>query len=305
MYYLGIDGGGTKTQFTITDEKLNVIGTLNKGTSHFKQIGLLGVRDVLKTGFLDILKKCNIKEEKLAGVGIGIAGYGNVKEHREALEDIVYDVFKGFNVTLKNDVEIAHAGALEGEDGIVIVAGTGSIAFSKIGETYKRCGGWGYTIGDEGSAYYIGKKIIEIFSKEADGRKEKTQIYDMLKRYIDITSDYDLIKYINEEIKCDRLKIAELSMICFEAAKEGDNEAINIFSSAASELSEMINLLVKDYDNRSVHVSYLGGVFKSGEYILKPLKKNLKDNVVIIKPKYTADIGAIILSKMSKKTNMV
>ncbi|MEG2110014.1 MAG: BadF/BadG/BcrA/BcrD ATPase family protein [Clostridium sp.] len=305
MYYLGIDGGGTKTQFTITDEKLNVIGTLNKGTSHFKQIGLLGVRDVLKTGFLDILKKCNIKEEKLAGVGIGIAGYGNVKEHREALEDIVYDVFKGFNVTLKNDVEIAHAGALEGEDGIVIVAGTGSIAFSKIGETYKRCGGWGYTIGDEGSAYYIGKKIIEIFSKEADGRKEKTQIFDMLKRYIDITSDYDLIKYINEEIKCDRLKIAELSMICFEAAKEGDNEAINIFSSAASELSEMINLLVKDYDNRSVHVSYLGGVFKSGEYILKPLKKNLKDNVVIIKPKYTADIGAIILSKMSKKTNMV
>ncbi|MEG1002778.1 N-acetylglucosamine kinase [Clostridium sp.] len=305
MYYLGIDGGGTKTQFTITDEKLNVIGTLNKGTSHFKQIGLLGVRDVLKTGFLDILKKCNIKEEKLAGVGIGIAGYGNVKEHREALEDIVYDVFKGFNVTLKNDVEIAHAGALEGEDGIVIVAGTGSIAFSKIGETYKRCGGWGYTIGDEGSAYYIGKKIIEIFSKEADGRKEKTQIYDMLKRYIDITSDYDLIKYINEEIKCDRLKIAELSMICFEAAKEGDNEAINIFSSAASELSEMINLLVEDYDNRSVHVSYLGGVFKSGEYILKPLKKNLKDNVVIIKPKYTADIGAIILSKMSKKTNMV
>ena len=305
MYYLGIDGGGTKTQFTITDEKLNVIGTLNKGTSHFKQIGLLGVRDVLKTGFLDILKKCNIKEEKLAGIGIGIAGYGNVKEHREALEDIVYDVFKDFNVTLKNDVEIAHAGALGGEDGVVIVAGTGSIALSKKGENYKRCGGWGYTIGDEGSAYYIGKKIIEIFSKEADGRKDKTPIYDMLKKYTNIISDYDLIKYINEEIKCDRLKIAELSMICFEAAKEGDKEAIKLFSSAASELSEMINLLVKDYNNRTVNVSYLGGVFKSGEYILKPLKKDLKDNVVIIKPKYTADIGAIILSKMSKKTNMV
>ncbi|MGL4570110.1 MAG: N-acetylglucosamine kinase, partial [Clostridium sp.] len=295
MYYLGIDGGGTKTQFTITDEKLNVIGTLNKGTSHFKQIGLLGVRDVLKTGFLDILKKCNIKEEKLAGIGIGIAGYGNVKEHRDALEEIIYDVFKDFNVTLKNDVEIAHAGALGGEDGVVIVAGTGSIALSKKGENYKRCGGWGYTIGDEGSAYYIGKKIIEIFSKEADGRKDKTPIYDMLKKYTNIISDYDLIKYINEEIKCDRLKIAELSMICFEAAKEGDKEAINIFSSAASELSEMINLLVKDYDNRTVYVSYLGGVFKSGEYILKPLKKDLKDNVVIIKPKYTADIGAIIL----------
>lgn len=298
MYYLGIDGGGTKTKFTITDENLNVISTLNMGTSHFKQIGFNGVRDVLENGFLNILNKCKIQKEDLKGIGIGIAGYGNVKEHREALEEIIYSLFKGLPLTLKNDVEIAHGGALGGDDGIVIVAGTGSIALSKIGDTYKRCGGWGYTIGDEGSAYYIGKKVIELFSKEADGRKEKTEIYNLVKTYTNIENDYDLIKFINEDIKGDRLEIAKFSKIAFEGAKKGDSQAINIFVDAASELSEMINFLVKDYGDKSVKVSYLGGVFNSLEYILNPLRERLKDNVMLVEPKYTADIGAIILSKL-------
>ena len=296
MYYLGIDGGGTKTQFTIINENIEVIESIKKGTSHFKQIGLNRVEKVLRDGLDEILCKSNIKLEQIDAVGIGIAGYGNIKKDREEIRKVIEKVFKSLKYILKNDVEIALNGALNGEDGIVIVSGTGSIALSKINNQYKRCGGFGYTIGDEGSAYWIGKKIIEIFSKEVDGRLEKTYIYEIIKNNLKLSNDYDFIKYINEDIKSDRLEIAKFSKVCFEAAKLGDENAINIFNLAAKELSELINLLIKDFNYNNVKVSYIGGVFKSEKFILDPLIKFLDKRCELISPKYTADIGAAILA---------
>lgn len=296
MYYLGIDGGGTKTQFTIINENIEVIESIKKGTSHFKQIGLNGVEKVLRDGLDEILCKSNIKLDQIDGIGIGIAGYGNIKKDREAIEKVIEKVFKSYKYILKNDVEIALNGALNGEDGIVIVSGTGSIALSKINNEYKRCGGFGYTIGDEGSAYWIGRKVVEIFSKEVDGRLEKTYIYEIIKNKLNLSNDYNFIKYINEDIKADRLEIAKFSEVCFEAAKLGDENAINIFNLAAKELSELINLLIKDFKYNNVKASYIGGVFKSEKFILDPLIKLLDKRCELIPPKYTADIGAAILA---------
>lgn len=296
MYYLGIDGGGTKTQFTIINENVEVIQSVKKGTSHFKQIGLTGVERVLRAGLNEVLNKSNLSKDEIGGVCIGLAGYGNIREDREKLENIIEKVFKDFNYIIRNDVEIAISGALNGDDGIVIVSGTGSIALSKIGNEFKRCGGWGYSIGDEGSAYWIGKKVIEIFSKEADGRLDKTHIYDIIKKNLSLSNDYNLIKYINEEIKCDRLEIAKFSKLCFEAAKLEDKNAINIFNLAAKELSDLVNILIKDFKSNNIKLSYIGGVFKSGKFILDPLKHLVDRKCVLVSPKYTADIGAALLA---------
>lgn len=296
MYYLGIDGGGTKTQFTIINENVEVIQSIKKGTSHFKQIGLDGVENVLRAGLNEVLLVSGINADEIKGVGIGLAGYGNIQKDREVLDRVVQTVFKDFKYILRNDVEIALTGALNGEDGIVIVSGTGSIALSKIGDKYKRCGGWGYSIGDEGSAYWIGKRIIETFSKEADGRLEKTNIYEIIKEKLALSNDYDIIKYINEDIKADRLEVAKFSKVCFEAANLGDKNAIEIFKSASKELSELVNLLMKDFEGNNIKVSYLGGVFKSGKFILNPLIELLDKKCVLVPPKYTADIGAAILA---------
>lgn len=296
MYYLGIDGGGTKTQFTIINENVEVIQSIKKGTSHFKQVGLNGVERVLRDGLNEVLNKSNLSKYQIGGVCIGLAGYGNIREDREKLQNIIKKVFKDFNYIIRNDVEIAISGALNGDDGIVIVSGTGSIALSKIGNEFKRCGGWGYSIGDEGSAYWIGKKVIEIFSKEADGRLDKTHIYDIIKKNLSLSNDYNLIKYINEEIKCDRLEIAKFSKLCFEAAKLEDINAINIFNLAAKELSDLVNILIKDFKSNNIKLSYIGGVFKSGKFILDPLKHLVDKKCVLVSPKYTADIGAALLA---------
>lgn len=296
MFYVGIDGGGTKTKFTIINEKEEIVNSIEKGTCHYNQIGFDGLERVLTEG-IDELIKNNIDKNEIKGVCLGLAGYGKVKSDAVKVEEIVATIFNGISYKLLNDVQIAHAGALDGKDGIVIIAGTGSIGYSSFKGINHRVGGWGYTIGDEGSAYWIGKKAIQAFSKQADGRLEKGRMYEIFKEELNIDDDYELISYINSEIKADRGEIAKLARICSKAAIEEDNSAKEIFSKAGKELASLINTLAKSINEEEIIASYIGGVFKSEELIIKPIEANLNKNIKLKSPKYSPDVGACLIAK--------
>lgn len=301
MYFLGIDGGGTKTKFTIVDENLNVMGSIIKGTTHYNQIGFENVGKVLREGIYEVCEHCNIDLKNINYIFIGIAGYGKIREIVLNIEESIKNQLKGLSYTIGNDVEIALAGSLNGECGINIIAGTGSIALAldKEGKLH-RCGGWGYRLGDEGSAYYIGMSTLRCFTMQSDKRLDKTLIYDYIKRELNITNDYDIIKYINEDINGDRTQIANISKLCYEAAINGDKVAIEIFNKSAYELSRNIKALEGHFEKGEIiKVSYSGGVFKSGSFILDPLREFLdKQRFEIVKPISSPDIGACILAKM-------
>ena len=301
MFYIGIDGGGTKTKFALMDENEKLIGTVEKGTCHFNQVGLQGMKNILSDGINELLKSYNVKFEEIKRACLGLAGYGSVESISNEINKVIKEVFKDTEVLLFNDVHIAHAGALSGKNGIVIIAGTGSIGYSVINNVTKRVGGWGYIIGDEGSAYWIGKKGIEYFSKEADGRLKKGELYNIFKKELSLVNDYDIIKYINEDIKGDRREIAKLAPLCFKAAKCKDEHAINIFKNAGEELSKLINVLTKDFSKEEIFVSYIGGVFKAENLILEPIKENVSQKVKIISPKFQPEIGACLIAKLNKK----
>lgn len=300
MYFLGIDGGGTKTTFTLVDDNLNIVTSITKGTCHYNQIGFDNLTQLLITGLEDICKSANILEEDIKYTFVGLAGYGKIKAIVEALDKAVHKAYKGINYTLGNDVEIALAGSLNGEEGINVISGTGSIAqaLDKDGNLH-RCGGWGYRLGDEGSAYYIGMNTLKMFTMQSDGRCEKTKLYDLIRVKLNIENDYDLIKYINDEIKGDRTEIAKFATICSKAANEGDKKAKEIFNNAAMELSKLITGLEKYFDKENkIKISYSGGVFKSGDLILKPLKLYLnQERFNIVKPELSPDLGACLLAK--------
>ncbi len=296
MYYLGIDGGGSKTKFTITDENLKVLGSIEIGTTHFKQIGFDGLEKRLSEGRELILDKCDLKKEELSGVGIGLAGYGNVKEYRDNIDKVCSKVFEGLKYIVFSDIRAAFSGALNDEDGIVIIAGTGSIGLALFKDEFYRSGGWGSLIGDEGSAYYIGLRTLNEFTKEADGRKEKGYIYNLIKDKLNLENDYNLLRYLIDEIKEDRREIAKFSKVCYEAALKGDERAMDIFIEAGIELSNIINGLSRYIKKSEIKVSYIGGVFKSGEYIINPLLGNLDFEFKLQEPMYTPDIGACILA---------
>ncbi len=297
MYFLGVDGGGTKTCFTLISEKGEIISKIIKGPSHPAQIGFENLEILLREGLDETIENNKISKSDIERVTLGLAGYGIVKEIADGIAKIVEKVFSGIKYELVSDVRVAIAGALAGEDGINIVAGTGSIALALKNNEIIRCGGWGYTVGDEASAYWIGKQTIALFSKESDGRVEMGPLYELMREKLELNRDAEIISYINNKIKGDRTEIAKLSKICYEAAKLGDEEAMAIFNEAAVEITEMIKALLRNYGKEKVKVSYTGGVFKSGNLILEPLKNMLEGlNVELIEPILSPDLGACLLA---------
>lgn len=299
MYYIGIDGGGTKTSFTLINEDGVKIWQYKTGTTHYAQIGFDGLKNVIEDGIENILKTNNVNRSSIKSVFLGLPGYGEVKSVKLKIEELVESILGDIKYEIGNDVEVGLAGSLAGKEGINIVSGTGSIALGKDSKgNFARCGGWGDYVGDEGSAHWIGKKTLEIFSKEADNRIEKGDLYYNIREKLNLEDDFDIIDYAINKAKKDRGEISKLSSICYESALNGDKNAIKIFEDAAYELSLLVKMIVKKLNfDKEILVSYSGGVFNSNEMILTPLRKELSDfNIKLISPILSPDEGACLLA---------
>ena len=218
-------------------------------------------------------------------VGAGLGGYGINADYRKKLEDEFGTVFDEFK--LCSDAYAALLGALAGEDGILMIAGTGSIALAKIGDKTFRCGGFGYRYGDEGSAYSIGKALISRALKEEDGRLDKSIISDLVLNYFDYigfnmiaTSDFS------------RDKIAGLAAVASKYV-ENSESVRDIFLAAAKEISLHIKAIGKNFESgKRIKLSYIGGVFRS-EYIIECIKE-MNQGIELIAPIYPPEKGSIL-----------
>lgn len=290
MYCIGIDGGGTKTKMTLFDDNGIIINEVILPTVYILTQDKEQCIKILSQGV------SQLDPEEKAFVLAGLAGYGQQSEVQQEIEKVCQIAFGKRRFSLFSDVRIALAGALDNQDGIVIIAGTGSIAVSIQNNQMRRCGGWGYQLGDEGSAYWIAKEMLKIYCQQVDGRLERTVLYYKIIERCHLKHDYDIITYI-KEINNDRTIIASLADINGEAAKLNDKYALKIYEKAAKELSSLVRVLAKDFSS-PVYVSYIGGVFNNAkEYILEPLQQELKDMCQIIPPTHTPEYGAYLLSK--------
>ena len=283
-YYIGIDGGGTKTKFDLFDSDKNSIASITTPTIHPAQASFKEVVSVLNTAKEKLLANINDRDYVLK-VGAGLGGYGINADYRKKLEDEFSTVFEEFK--LYSDAYAAMLGALAGEDGILMIAGTGSIALAKVGDETFRCGGFGYRYGDEGSAYSIGKALISRALKEADGRLDKSIISDLVADYFDniginiiATSDFS------------RDKIAGLAAAASKYVENSDSVR-DIFLAAAKEISLHIKAIGKNFESgKRIRLSYIGGVFRSG-YILECIKE-MNRGIELVAPIYPPEKGSIL-----------
>ncbi|UJF14685.1 hypothetical protein LZ578_06485 [Jeotgalibaca sp. MA1X17-3] len=296
MYYIGIDGGGTKTSFKIFDEQENCIDSVLKPTCHLLQVSSRQATQLLKEGVNELIEKLPKEEDIL--IGIGLAGYGKDKFLRNEIEKVCQQAFHPYEFYVFNDVSIALEGSLNGQDGILVVAGTGSIALSKKNEEYMRTGGWGYMLGDEGSAYWIAKEVFRHYTLQIDGRAERTQLVHIVKNKLELEEEYDLISYMASKIKNDRQEIANHAIILNELILIKDPVAFEILDALASQLSLLINTLGKNF-KKNINVSYIGGVFNLGEELFKRLRAKLSTHISLVEPIYSPEIGAIIKAKIN------
>lgn len=299
-YVIGIDGGGTKTAFLLADLNGIITAKVIKENSHYLTVGFDGLSQVIKDGVSECVKQAGCLLTDIAYCAVCICGYGDVKEHDIKIEAAVNDALGNIEHAVFSDTFNAHRGSLVGLPGVHVIAGTGSIAFgiNAQGEAL-RCGGWNHLFGgDEGSAYWLACKMILEFTRQSDGRSPRTYLYHYLKDKYALDDDGKIIDLTVLKYGFDRTKIADMAKDLFKIVQKNDDAAIMIYHDAADELAKMITTIGnKLCMHKPILVSYSGGVFNSGEYIIDSLKDMLaQEGYRLIKPRFDPSIGSLIVA---------
>ncbi|MBR6444274.1 MAG: hypothetical protein IKS63_02450, partial [Firmicutes bacterium] len=299
-YYLGIDGGGTKTRFLIGDDKGNITAEYTGGSGYYEQCGLDGLTELIKSGTDNVCRQTGISPDEISSCFVGCAGYGDVKEDEALIAGAVSKGLGSIPHTIGNDCENAHAGALLGRPGINIIAGTGAISYGKNADGESaRAGGWHHLLGgDEGSAYWVGLNLINEFQRQSDGRDPETLLYTAVKTILELESDDELNKRIFDDWKMDRAKIAGLAPLCGFLYDQDDLYGRGIINVAAIELGDLaIALLRRLKFEEPILVSCTGGLFNLGKRITEPLSEILTANgMQYVDAALSPACGAVILA---------
>lgn len=298
-WFVGVDGGGTKTAVLAARKGSGERGAELATGCSYRMLGIDGAAKVIAEAVKSSLQKVGADLTDCAGVCVGLPCFGEDPRQDEAIGRAIQKALTPAPVHIVNDVEVGWAGALAGQPGIHIVAGTGSIAFAKNGSGQTaRTGGWNEFFGDEGSCYWIGREAMSVFTKEADGRLPRGALYESLRRDLSLGEDMDFIDLVTREYAPYRQKVAGFQRFAAQAAQAGDPEARVLYPRAAHELALMARAL-KDRlaMPEGTKVSYSGGLFRTGELILKPLKKEITAlGCVLEAPKSSGAEGAWLLA---------
>lgn len=256
---VGIDGGGSKTLVASADRRGRALRlTRGGGTSPLESPGW---RDTLAQQAEPFAGTPG-----LAGVAAALPAYGEVETASAAQQQAIGALFGTVPHRLLNDVDAAHLGAFAGGPGILILAGTGSMAWARDPQGGShRTGGWGDVIGDEGSGYWIGSRVLGAVSKAIDGRAAPTGLVEAVFQRLGLTSDDQMNQLLGwaSNLDAPRMQIATLAPVALERAEAGDPSANAIVDAAADELALHIRRLEQELDAPKMAWSFAGGLFAS------------------------------------------
>lgn len=300
--FLGVDGGGTKTAFVLADENGRILAAHQEGSLYHPEVGMAEVLATLRRGADRVLRSAGLVPDALDGAWVGLPAFGEDSRCQSSLESLPAQAFPGIPVAGGNDLECSHAGALGGSDGISLVAGTGSMTWGTWQGRAVRCGGWGEVFGDEGSAYWIAREGLALFSRMSDGRAERGILYDIVRSRTCIESDLDLSgRVVNDGA---RSAFASYAVSVHEAALAGDAAARDIFARAARELLQLVRATRRKLGVPSgvvITASTSGTVLGEGGLVLQEFARALSEGDVagrieLRAPLMAPALGAVTLA---------
>lgn len=268
-YFLGCDGGGTKTALAVLSSDGAVVARLETSTTYYLTgADITVVRTVLEPAIQSVCSTAGITPSDLRFSFFGLPGFGEVRTDTARIEALVRQSVGSDRFACDNDMVCAWAGSLGGADGINVISGTGSMTYGRRGDRGVRVGGWGEVFGDEGSGYWLGVAALRAFSKMSDGRSERGPLHGVMRRHLDIDEDVDAIDIVLNRWDAARTPIAALSRAVGEAARSGDAYASALLAQAADELVRLVEATRQRLgfaEREAVPVSYSGGVFAMDE----------------------------------------
>lgn len=273
-YYLGIDGGGTKTTCAVGDES-KTLATATAGPSNIVRVGEARARDSLHQAVHQACASAGITAAQVKRTCVG--GAGAVRPELAATVRIILSEVLSSPIDVVGDMAIALEAACGAGPGVIVIAGTGSIAFGRDqhGNT-ARAGGWGFAIGDEGSAHWIGREGVRGVLRACDEFHSKSEFSDnhlaaALGQVWDVASAADLAHMANS------VPPPDFALLFPSIAASHDDLALQVLSSAGLELARIAAIVIRrlfsaDVKNEaktvsvaSIPVAMIGSVFRHAD----------------------------------------
>jgi glucosamine kinase len=260
MYVLGIDAGGTKTVCLLADEQGRVLSQSRGGGANLQASGELEVEKVLHAVMDEAMGD---RDAQPAAICLGIAGVDREAD-AAAVRGIMRRIGFKARTLVVNDALIALVAGAGEQPGVVIVAGTGSIAYGRDAAGHAaRAGGWGSVLGDEGGGFWIGRAALNAVVRQFDGRGPSTMMTEMVIEAMRLNDPTDLVHAIYAPGP-HRYAIAGIVPVVQRAADEGDAVAADIIARAAMELAVAASSVITRLEMRGERFPTLlsGGVFR-------------------------------------------
>lgn len=296
-YYLGIDGGGSKTTCAVGDD-VSVLGWAVAGPSNIIRVGAARARESLHQAIRQACAAAKIDPREVHRACVGVAGVAS-EEVANVVRKLVAEVIST-EIQVVGDMQIALQAALGAEPGVVVIAGTGSIAFGRDaqGKT-ARAGGWGFAISDEGSAHWIGRTAVAALLRAADesgverGAPHSSPLLCEVNRTWSVESLDQLARTANTNPDFATLLPAVIAV-----GDAGDEVARKVLTRAGSELAELAAIVVrslfpkdKPRERAAIPLAMVGGVFRYAITVreifcdtLRQLDPRLEVNQHVVEP---------------------
>lgn len=302
-YFLGVDGGASKTAALVTDESGDARGRGLAGGSNHLRVGIEEATRNIERAVNIALVEAGLAMREIAYAYCGIAGADH-PVHRQKVIDSLKIFFPNGNFTVDTDARVALTGAVGFDAGIVIIAGTGSVAFGRNnGGAEARAGGWGPTLGDEGSGYAIARAGLSAIVRAHDGRGEKTLMTSLLCDEYGMCDPDELPRFVYAATT-HADDIARYGKLVIEAGGAGDPVAKAILDDSGRELGDCVLAVARRLrmTAEAFPVAYVGGAFHAGPLLLDPMAARIAaeaPKATIIKPEHTPVEGAAMLAVRS------
>lgn len=261
---LGVEGGGTKTSWVLVERGEDDLRVLDQGKlppANFR----LASPDELRTMFRELPKE-------IQRAGIFLAGCGT-EEDRQSLTRLCGEVWPQAKIIVGSDRDSGLAAALGHSDGIVVNAGSGSSITGRRDKKIENAGGWGHILGDIGGGYYLSLQALRLILREYDLHRGEVQFTTKILRALSLNNLDELVRWAQT---ADKMEVAMLAPVVFEAAAGGDAGVMEIIEEGARVLCEYTEAVATRLHALAPKVVLLGGLFQRDSIYNHAFRRRLK-----------------------------
>ncbi len=294
--FMGIDGGGSRLRIVITDCQLHPLASLQESAANPNIIGHSAAQAHIRRGIGAALQMAGETAQAISAVTIGIAGASNTHSERWLLETVAPALPQSQRIA-SSDLEIALVGALGQRHGILLLAGTGSAVYGRApAGPALQIGGWGYLLGDAGSSYWIGARLLRCITEEYDAGATSALAQRCLAALC-LAQPRDLIAWLYRSQEPPAPRLASLAPLVLEMAANGSAPAKTILQAAALRLVEKVQLMQRRLAYPTAPIAFAGGLIEQANYFSEEVARRL-ELPEVPRPKYAPVLGAALLAKM-------